>query len=138
MGEDGGVATATCIHGYTPDTCLICQTLGGGGPGGGAQPRPGAAATAARPAAQVPVPVRPDAVVAPRSRRDSRMPLSMKVGGALLAMALAAIAVFWIIGIVFAALRLIELVAVAIVAGWAGWKLGMHHSRRQARKELRG
>jgi hypothetical protein len=121
------VSSGTCIHGFPPDGCLICQTL---------QQSP--TRTKDRPAARAPVAVaRPDAVIAAPARRGSRVPVSLRVGGVLLMLALVAMAVFFVVGIVYAALRLFELVAAALVAGWAGWKLGVHHGRSQARREAR-
>ena len=121
------MSSGTCIHGFPPDGCLICQTL---------QQAP--TRTMDRLAARAPVAVaRPDAVIAAPAPRGSRMPVSLRVGGVLLMLALVAVAVFWIVGIVYAALRLFELVAAALVAGWVGWKLGVHHGRSQARREAR-
>jgi hypothetical protein len=80
---------------------------------------------------------RPDAIITGPVEHRSRLPLSFRIGVGLLLLVFVSLALFWIIGIVYAALRLVELVATALVAGWAGWKLGVHHGRSQARKERR-
>jgi Flp pilus assembly protein TadB len=116
----------TCIHGFAPGTCLICQTLEGGGGKrarrSATEARPGTPATVPGPA---PAAVRPDAVVGPR--RSSS--LGLRVTGFLLLAIVALIVVSLVAGFVFAVLRILELVAVAVVAGWLGWKLGVHHGR---------
>jgi hypothetical protein len=132
------VASGTCIHGYTPDSCLICQTLQQA-PAKTRERRSGrrdagALATGPRAAAVA----RPDAIFTGPVEHRSRVPLSLRLGAGLLVLALVGIMLFWVIGIVYAALRLVELVATALVAGWAGWKLGVHHGRRQARRQQRG
>ena len=124
----GGVAS-TCIHGFAPGTCLICQTLQGGAstatkegsgrdrPKRGRRPDP----------APAPVPVRPDAVVAREQRRGPG--LGVRLLG-LLVLAVVVIVGVWIIaGLVLAVLHVVELIAAALVAGWIGWSLGVHHGR---------
>lgn len=132
------MASGTCIHGYTPDSCLICQTLQHAPAKTrerGSGRRDERALATGPPAAAV---ARPDAIFTGPAKRHSRVPLSLRVGAGLLMLALVGIMLFWVIGIVYAALRLVELVATALVAGWAGWKLGVHHGRREARKQQRG
>ena len=121
MRKDGPVAAATCIHGFSPESCLICQTLQQAPP-------------ATKKRAGVPAPVRPDAVIAPRERQGPRLPVSLRVGGWLIVLAAVGVALFFVIGVIYAALRLVELAATALVCGWVGWKLGVHHGRREVRK----
>jgi Flp pilus assembly protein TadB len=128
MRQNGGVAS-TCIHGFAPGTCLICQTLQGGtatatkeDSGRGRQKR------GRSDPAPVAVAVRPDRVTPPEPRHSSG--LGLKMFG-LLALAVVAIVGAWIIvGLVLAVLHIVELIAAALVAGWIGWMLGVHHGRR--------
>src|SRR5690349_3541436 len=73
MRHHGGVAS-TCIHGFAPGTCLICQTLQGGSATATRTPeRPAAKRSRGRePAGAVATagPVRPDAVITGRPRRS--------------------------------------------------------------------
>lgn len=131
------MASGTCIHGYSPDSCLICQTLQQAPAGTKARRgRGGAVERSAAPASSAVA--RPDAILTGPVRRGSRLPLSLRIGVGLLMLVFVALALFWVVGIVYAALRLVELVATALVAGWAGWKLGVHHGRSEARKQRRG
>jgi hypothetical protein len=131
------VASGTCIHGFTPDSCLICQTLQPA-PARTKAPKAGRRGALERSAAPPSAAVaRPDAIITGPVEHRSRLPLSFRIGVGLLLLVFVSLALFWVIGIVYAALRLVELVATALVAGWAGWKLGVHHGRSQARKERR-
>jgi Flp pilus assembly protein TadB len=133
MRQHGGVAS-TCIHGFAPGTCLICQTL---------EDRPAKAtkqaegktsrraARAIPPAATAPAAVRPDAVIAPRETRGSGIGIRL-LGFAVVVIA-ALVVVSLVAHVVLAVLRILELVAAAVVAGWIGWKLGVHHGRHLPR-----
>jgi Flp pilus assembly protein TadB len=139
MRQHGGVAT-TCIHGFDPGTCLICQTLQvspktatkqAAGPDQGGEGRRGrraakAAQSLERPAA--PMPVRPDAVLP--AKKDGGSGLGLRVMGILFLIILAAVAAWFVFGLVIHILHIVELIAVALGAGWLGWKLGVHHGRR--------
>ena len=130
MRQHGGVAS-TCIHGFAPGTCLICQTLQGGASTAtkedtgrdrhkrGRQPDP----------APVPVPVavRPDGVRPPDQRRSGG--LGIRLFGVLVLAIVAIVGVWIIVGLVLAVLHIVELIAAALVAGWIGWMLGVHHGR---------
>jgi hypothetical protein len=131
MRQHGDVAS-TCIHGFAPGTCLICQTLQSGsatatkqGNGRSAGRRAGRTGPVPAPA---PVPVRPDAVT-PDGRRRGGVTGAKVMGWFVLAL-LAVIAVWIVAGLVVSVLRILELVLVAAVAGWVGWKAGVHHGRR--------
>jgi Flp pilus assembly protein TadB len=143
MRQHGGVAS-TCIHGFAPGTCLICQTLDGPAKGdkgkatkqaegGRASRRADRTRTQARaiPPAAAPAAVRPDAVIARRESRGSG--LGVRLLGLAVIVIAALVAVSLVAHIVLAVLRILELVAVAVVAGWIGWKLGVHHGRRLPR-----
>jgi hypothetical protein len=129
MRQHGGVAS-TCIHGFAPGTCLICQTL-----------QPGAGTTTkdagrkgrrvAQPVAPGKTPVRPDAVISPGPPRRSS--LGVRALG-IFFLAVAVLVAVWVVaGVVLAVLRILELVAVALVAGWIGWRLGVRHGRGMRR-----
>ena len=131
MRQHGDVAS-TCIHGFAPGTCLICQTLQGGAttatkeaPGGNGAKRGRRPDPARAPAA---VPVRPDAVIKGDGRRGSG--LGIKLLGLLVLAVVAVIGVWIVVGFVLAVLRIVELIAAAVVAGWIGWSLGVRHGRR--------
>jgi hypothetical protein len=129
-----------CLHGFPTGECLICRTLG---------------ATADRPAGRGPT-VRsgrpsagqstgssgrgidpddvavPDAVYTVDERRPARS-LSSRAGWMIAGLAVVALFAWFVVGLVFAALRLIELVAIAALAGWIGYRLGHRQGRRAAR-----
>ena len=106
------MASATCPHGLTQGSCLICQTLG-------------ASAPVAAGATKV------DVLTghSPRRRR-SRLTLGTRVIG-LAALAVAVVLVVgWVAAIIWAALRIVELIGAAVVSGWIFWRLGVRHGRR--------
>ena len=116
----------TCRHGFAPDSCLICRTLGG---------KDTAVVAADRPAGVIPRPerARPDVVYsAPPDRHGRR---SHRGSLFLVLMALLAVgAAVWILaGVVFTILHLLELVAVAFGAGWVGYKIGHFRGSRHPR-----
>lgn len=125
------MSTTSCPHGFAPEECLICRTLGaqpqvqvesGGRPRGRRGPgRPGAPAAGSV--------AKPDAVYPPEGRP------ARSLGGhlALIVVGVVAIgAVAWLVaGVVFALLHVLELLVVAGVAGWAGYRLGHFRGRRQ-------
>jgi hypothetical protein len=119
------MAVSTCIHGFAPGQCLICQTLEGG------KERPGKEQDRQRghptTLTSRPTPVRPDAVL--RERPRSGHSLAWRAGGLVLLLALVAFVGVWIIGLAFALLRTIELVAIAILAGWVGYRIGVYRGR---------
>jgi hypothetical protein len=120
MRHHGGVAT-TCIHGFPPGQCLICQTLQEGKDQG--RRRGGPAAVRPQPA-----PVRPDAVLTERPAPPRS--LAWRAGGLVLVIALVVLLAGWIAGLAFTILRTIELLATALVAGWVGYRIGLYRGRR--------
>ena len=123
--------TGTCIHGFPPDGCLICRTLGAG------DTRTTQAVTA--PGERPPYQCRrqadrPDVVythppVTARHRRSLAGSLVL-VLAALLAVGAAA----WILAaVVFTALHLLELIAVGAGCGWVGYKIGHFRGARHPR-----
>jgi hypothetical protein len=122
MRHHGGVATTTCIHGFPPGQCLICQTLQDGKDQG----RRRAGPTAVKPQR---APVRPDAVLA--ERPAPHRSLAWRAGGVLLVIALVVLLAGWIAGLAFTILRTIELGVTALVAGWVGYRIGLYRGRRQ-------
>lgn len=131
MSDHGGVPT-TCIHGYPPGSCLICQTLGQSP----ADPKAGPTRTRRRrstsiePAISPPPATRTGEAVTPK-RRSS---LGLRLTGLALAGVISALVVWWVIGLVWAVLHTLEIVAAALVAGYIGWLLGTAHGRRSARQ----
>jgi uncharacterized membrane protein len=117
------MAVTTCIHGFAPGQCLICQTLQGGG-----RPVKEAAPAQSRPAATPrPTPVRPDAVLT-RSRAPKRS-LGWRAIGVVAILAVVLLVGIWAVHLAFAALHILELVAIAVVAGWLGYRVGLYRGR---------
>jgi hypothetical protein len=119
------MAATTCIHGFGPGQCLICQTL----QGGGGRPLKEAGRDKGGPAAvtALPTSVRPDAVISKAPGRARS--LGWRMAGVVVIVALIALVSVWIIGLAFALLRIIELVATAVLAGWIGYHLGLYRGR---------
>ncbi len=119
-GHNGDVS---CPHGFAPDQCLICRTLGVDGR------TATTTTTGSRPAGGA---IRPDRV--DLARRD---PDPAGRGGGLVtrvlllvaALAIVAFVVWSVVGVVFALLRLLEILVVAAVAGVAGYRLGVTRGR---------
>ncbi|MGH9077613.1 MAG: hypothetical protein ACRDY0_09225 [Acidimicrobiales bacterium] len=105
----------TCAHGFDAHDCLICATLDSRAPAG-----------RRRPAAPV--------VTAEVVGRPRRIGLRVGAGLALAggAVAVVAVTVFLVAGIVFTILRLAELAVVAAAVGWAAYRVGYHRGRRSA------
>ena len=134
-----GVVASTCIHGFAPGTCLICQTLQTGTTtatrvaGAGDDRKRARREERSRPAGSMPpalasTPLRPDGVLPPPRSHGSHLGLRL-IGFVVVAIAVL-LAVSLVIGFVLSVLRILELVAVAALAGWIGWSLGVHHGRR--------
>ncbi len=134
MRQHGGVAN-TCIHGFAPGTCLICQTLQGGPATATKQDsrrkdaKPGRRAGKSVSQEVAPRPVRPDAVIPP-ARRSGGAGLGVKLLASLVVAVIVVVALWSVVGLVLGLLHIVELVAVAGVAGWLGWSLGVRHGRR--------
>ena len=130
--EGPWVMAATCIHGYPPGACLICQTLGHGP----AVPELGHTRTRRRrstsvePTAGASRAVQPDEDRAP-SRRGS---LGLRLTGLALAVVITVLVMWWVIGLVWAVLHILELVAIALAAGYVGFRVGTAHGRRDTRR----
>jgi hypothetical protein len=134
-----GVVASTCIHGFAPGTCLICQTLQAGSTRTATVKQPGddrkrtrrparAGSTGAGVPALGPTPVRADAVLSPA--RSPRSHIGLRLLGLVVVAIVVVLAVSLVIGFVLGLLRILELVAVAVVAGRVGWSLGVRHGRR--------
>jgi hypothetical protein len=120
------MAVTTCIHGFAPGQCLICQTLEGGGAKG--RPAKEADRAQSRPAGMVqPTPVRPDAVLtkSPAPKRS----LGWRAAGLVVILAVVLIVGIWAIHVAFAVLHIIELAATAVVAAWLGYHVGVYRGR---------
>ena len=63
-------------------------------------------------------------------RRPSRAPLSVRLLGGAVVLAVAAVAAWWVVTLVWAIFHLLEIVAAAAVFGYGGWRLGVRHGRR--------
>lgn len=124
----------TCIHGYAPEGCLICRTLGGNQTAVASREPSTSRSVVGRRSAPSPEPARPDVVYAP-PRLDRRRPRSP--GGILLIILMALLAIgaaIWILSaVVFTILHVFELVAVAGGAGWVGYKVGHFRGSRHPR-----
>jgi hypothetical protein len=128
----------SCSHGFAPEACLICRTLGG-------KDSDVAVSTSAsnlgraRESRRVPesTPARPDVVFVPQESDRGR---PGGHGGTLLLILMALLAIgaaAWILaGVVFTILHVLELVAVAAGTGWVGYKIGhFRGSRHPHRRE---
>ena len=111
------MATATCLHGLQPDTCLICQTLAD-------KPSPPAKSDRrGRSPRSLPT-------LGPEDRGPYRPARRFSVAGAV-ALVLATIVVAWVVvAALWTTFRVVELALVAAAAGWLGWRLGVWHGRR--------
>jgi len=119
---------APCAHGLPAADCLICRTLGT--PATTAeQPRRQRRRDA--PAAGTVQVLGPGRTVPADRRRQGSL------AGRLVLFSLAlvglALAMWVVVGAVFAVFHLIELVAVALLAGWLGYRLGHARGRHQSR-----
>lgn len=123
--------SATCLHGFAPDSCLICRTLGTGtGPATQVlTPADSRGASQERPP-----PARPDVVYSPPpvgTRHRSVAGSLLLVLAALLAVG----AAVWIMAaVVLTVLHVLELVAVGAGCGWVGYKLGHFRGSRHPRR----
>ena len=126
----------TCSHGFAPEACLICRTLGGKETGVAVSSSAGNLG-AARESRRVPdsPPARPDVVYVPQPSDHERR---HGLGGTLLLILMALLAIgaaIWILaGVVFTILHVVELVAVAAGAGWVGYKIGHFQGSRHPRR----
>lgn len=114
-----------CIHGNDPRTCIVCKTLAEvdtiTGQGSGRQK--------ARPTAPVDLASRGDH--SQSLERAHHYGFHIAVFAAVLVAA--AISVWFVAGVIFAAVRLIEVLLVAVVAGTLGYRLGHARGRREHR-----
>ena len=133
MRHHGRVAT-TCIHGFAPGTCLICQTLA---PGTKVkepkQSRRQAKAEANR-AAATPVPVvrTPPPVARPAPPPPGST--GLRVLGAIFLIVLAFLAFWWVLHFVLGILHVLEIFAAAGIAGYVGYRIGVHQGQRAANR----
>jgi uncharacterized membrane protein len=100
---------------------LICKTLGSTTTTTAARPGRRSANTASSSVAD-----RPPVEVVSRPRRSS----GSRLGLWLLALVAAALAIWFIVGLVSTVLHVIALVAVAAAAGWLGYRVGHWQGRR--------
>ena len=115
MRHHGGVASAACIHGYTPTTCLICQSL---------EP--------AKPSAP---PARSGPRVVPEKAPGSSAPPTLKLLGVAVGVVVVLLVAWTLLHLVLAVLHILELVGVAVVAGYLGWVAGIHRGQRMSRRQ---
>jgi Flp pilus assembly protein TadB len=120
---------ATCIHGFSPGQCLICQTLNPA-EDGRSRRRTATAERDPSPSGRRASRGGPVEVV------DDRRPSGPRRGTSHVLVAVAvivlAIAAFWVVsGIVFALLRVLEILIVALATGMLGYRLGRARGRRE-------
>jgi Flp pilus assembly protein TadB len=120
---------ATCIHGFEPGQCLICQTLSPSQEESGGRRHNRRTAKAEARSHQDRLPAGAVEVVDSDDRpRGSRAASHILIAVVLVILAVIA---FWVVaGVVFAVLRLVEILAVAIVAGVLGYRLGRVRGRQ--------
>jgi hypothetical protein len=128
MRHHGAVAT-TCIHGFAPETCLICQTLGAGTKTKEAKPSRKQAS-----APPAPTPVRAVRGSAPVARQEPPPTgsLGLRVLGVIFLIVVAFFAFWWVLHFVLGILRVLEIFAAAIIAGYLGYRLGVYRGRKSA------
>ena len=115
MRHHRGVANAACIHGYTPTTCLICQSL---------EP--------AKPSAPL---ARSGPRVVPEQAPRSSAPATLKLVGVAVVVVAVLLVAWTVLHLVLAVLHILELVGVALVAGYIGWAAGVHRGQRMSRRQ---
>ena len=129
--------SATCPHGFQPEECLICRTLG-------TQPQVqvenaprGKTAGSAGPTGRSGQPERsgqrPDAVYPPGTSPPRPRSLSSYAAMAVIGVVALAVVAWFLAGAVFAALRVLELLIVAGLAAWVGYKVGHYRGRHSGR-----
>jgi Flp pilus assembly protein TadB len=120
---------ATCIHGFSPDQCLICQTLN---PAKDGRSRRRTATAERDPAYSGRRASRGGPVEVVDDRHPSRPRRATTNILIAVVVIVVAIAAFWVVsGIIFALLRLLEIVIVAVVAGLLGYRLGRARGHRE-------
>jgi len=102
--------TSTCPHGLDTRTCLICSTLG---------LAPDRATIPAGPAEVI--------ATAPQGRRRPRLGL----GGGLLLVLGALVAVWLVLGLLWSLIRGAELVLVGALCGYVGYRVGVFVGRHR-------
>jgi hypothetical protein len=126
------VAT-TCIHGFAPGTCLICQTLAPGTKVKEPKQSRREAKAEAKRVASTPVPA---VRTAPPVARPAPAPppgsTGVRVLGVLFLVVLAFLAFWWVLHFVLGVLHVLEIFAAAALAGYVGYRIGVHQGRRSA------
>ncbi len=133
MRHHGGVAT-TCIHGFAPGTCLICQTLAPGTKVKEPKQSSRQAKAEAKRAAATPVPSVHTPAPATRPVPAPPPPGStgLKVLGAIFLIVLGFLAFWWVLHFVLGVLHVLEIFAAAAIAGYLGYRIGVHQGQRSA------
>ncbi len=141
-----GVVTGTCIHGYAPGTCLICQTLG---PAQDVHTPPAPTRTAERRgkgrSGKLAVPevtsgsravAKADTGprVVPKEAPPTASPAIFKLIGLVVAVVVLIVVAWTALHLVFAVLHILELIGVAAIFGYLGYVVGDHHGHRKARR----
>jgi hypothetical protein len=125
-----GVVATTCIHGFAPETCLICQTLGSTATKTKEPKLSRREARQADRAAANPVPaVRAPAPVA-RQQAPPTGSLGLRALGILFLIVVAFFAFWWVLHFVLGILHVLEIFAAAVVAGYLGYVIGVYRGRR--------
>jgi len=122
---------STCLHGYAPDQCLICQTLQG--PADARTRRTAPPPPEGSAGGRVPARRRPADAASPAPQPLRHTParsLGVRAGGLALLVVVIVLAFGWLAGVAYALVHLIEVAAAAIIAGWVGYRIGVHRGRR--------
>lgn len=137
---------STCIHGFDPKACLICETLGGS-PGATAKTATKTKTSSRAAGSGVQSPAfgqastststltAPPALAADRveGRPAPNKHVLVKLLVTVVALALVALAVYSVLGLALGALHLVELAAAAAGALWVGYRVGHYREARQAK-----
>ena len=127
-----GVVATTCIHGFDPGTCLICQTLGSGTKTTEPKQSRRQAKAEAKRAAAPPVPATRAPAPVARPEPSPSGSLGLRVLGVIFLVVLGFLAFWWVLHFVLGVLHVFEIFAAAAIAGYLGYRLGVYHGRKSA------
>jgi hypothetical protein len=127
-----GVVATTCIHGFAPGTCLICQTLSPGTKVKEPKPSRRQAKAEAKRSAATPVPAvrAPSPVARPEPARPGST--GLRALGVIFLIVLGFLAFWWVLHFVLGVLHVVEIFAAAAIAGYVGYRIGVYEGHRSA------
>jgi hypothetical protein len=128
MRHHGEVAT-TCIHGFAPGTCLICQTLSPGSKVKEPKQSRRQAKAEAKRAAATPVPAA--RAPSPVARREPSPPGSagLRALGVIFLIVLGFLAFWWALHFVLGLVHVLEIFLAVAISGYVGYRIGVFQGR---------